>query len=514
MEENITPVDHVRSRALDSVARFASKPENVFIVFWIIAAVVAAVFARPGTGFDEGFHIARSEQIAEGVFLPQEVNREECDETILTYSDTYKDRKFYGGQVDAAIYEMLVHARDFEVAFAASGSDASTLSCPGWTDSAFEMTNEVGSGSTVTWSYSNSSKNSPLCYFPYAVGFLFARLVTTSAWGTIAIMRIFGLLVFGALIYLAVRKCPFGKWILVALALSPNSVTANSMVTADAMTSAFTFLYLAVLLRFFVSDEPSRRDWCLLAVSLCGLALMKLPYICFGLMLFVAVGVNPSLRDRSSLIRFTAIGVGALVLLGVWTLLTKDVETYIIWGDLGIDTKLQSQYMLSHPIEAFAAIWRAIIYGDLGLFDVSGYSLYPVPSWATSALYLLAFLAECQKPVTVCRPKIVAASLLGVSALAILALGAALYLTFTAVGSLVVDGIQPRYYVPILFPVMLGLYLLFMGKSFVKDAGKHSICAAESESLSRYACPHVSILVICLLMLYLYYRVYRIWLPF
>ena len=514
MEENITPVERVRPRALDVLAAFASKPENVFIVFWLIAAVTAAVFARPGTGFDESMHIARAEQIAEGVFLPQEVSRDDCDIEITNCVDTYKDLKLYGGQTDTALYDIFLAAHDLDKAYAAGETDLGDLSLPAWTDPAFAIDTEVGSGSTVTWAFPNTAINSPLVYLPHAVGFWFARLVTTSAWGAISLMRIFGILAFGALVYLAIRKCPFGKWIMVAIALSPSSVTVYSMVSADTMTTAFLFLYLAVLLRFLVSEAPSRSDWGLLAVGLCGLALLKMPYICFGLMLFVAVGVNPSLRDRSSLIRFTVVGVAALVLFGAWTLCTRGIATYTIWGDRGIDTGLQSQYMLSHPIQTLAAIWRTLMDGDFGLFDVSGYSLYGVPTWVTAALYLLAFLAECQAQVTIHRPKAVAASLLGVSLLAVLALGVALYLTFTAVGALLVDGFQPRYYTPLLFPAMLGFYLPFMGKPFAKTSGKHSLYVADGGSLSRYARPCVPILVTCLLLLYMYYRVYRIWLPF
>jgi uncharacterized membrane protein len=328
-------------------------------------------------------------------------------------------------------------------------------------------------------------------------------------------MCIFGIVAFCALLYLAIKICPFGKWVMMAVAFSPNSIAVNSMVSAGTMTTAFLLLYLTVLLRFFVSSTPSRSDWGLLAVSLCGLVVLKMPYICFGLMLFVAVGVNPSLRNLSSLARLTAIGVG-LALFGAWTLRTRGVATYIIWGDLGIDSTQQSQYMLSRSLETLAAIGNTIIDGDLGLFQANCYMefLNSVPSWTTFVLYILAFLAECQEPATVCRPKSVAASLLGLSPIAVLALGAALYLMFTAPSAQMVEGIQSRYYGPLLFPVMLGIYLLFMGKPLARATDKHSAAITSDGLTARYSRSCVPILVVCLMLLYMYYLLYCDWLPF
>ncbi len=500
-------------RLFGAIGSFFAKPENVFIIAWLIVAVCAAVFARPMTGFDEAMHIARAEQVAEGGLLPQEISVEDCDTSLVLVADVHRDRKLYGGQTDSAIYELLKIALDCNREFAISGSGMGDgVGFPAWSDPLFATSGEVGSGSKVTWPFPNTALNSALAYLPHALGFWFARLVTTSPWATISCMRVFGVLAFGAIVYLAIKKCPFGKWLMVAVALSPNSVTVNSMVSADTMTNAFMLLYLAIVLRFLVQEKPGKGDWALLAVSLCGLALLKMPYICFGLLLFVLVGVKPSLRDAVSLKRFTVIGVGALLLFGAWVLCTRGIESYVIWGDNGIDPDMQSTYVMAHPLSLVAAILRTILGGDFGLYDVSGYDLSAVPLWATSALYLFAFLAECRAPAAVPRPRIVAASLIGITLLAVLAVGLALYLTFTAVGGDTVSGLQPRYFLPLLFPMMVGVYLWFIGQEALDTVGTRAF-NPDGSVAGRYGKPCIAIIAMVILMLCLYYRVYGIWLP-
>lgn len=516
MEGNIVSSCSAHPRFRGAISSFVAKPENLFIAFWLVIGLCASVFARPWTGLDEGMHIARAEQIAEGVFLPEEVSIEECDVSLVNITDTYKSHKFYGGKTDSAIFELLQICMDCNRAITSGGSSfGEGISFPAWTDSSFAVTQKVGDAK-VTWPFPNASLNSPLSYLPYALGFFFARLVTSSPWGTIAIMRIFGTVIFGAVVYFSIKKCPFGKWLMVAAALSPNSISVNSMVSADVLTNAFVYLYFAYILRFLVNKSFSIADWAALASSLCGMALLKMPYICFGLLLFVVVGVNPSLRSRRALLYFAIIGFGALALFLAWSLLSHGIESYVIWGKEGIDQELQKLYVLSHPLAALAAIVRPLLTMDCGLFGISGYELGSVPVWATSALYLFAFLAESMNPVRMARPRILAYCLFAIVLFAVLVIGLALYLTFTAVGAQIADGIQPRYFLPLLFPVMLTFYLLFICRDSEESAVAAMPVAGSEEGclLHRYGRVCVPVLMVLILMLYLYFRVYAAWLPF
>lgn len=510
MREPITqPAEQYRPLC-ETLTAFIARPENVFIIFWLMIALCAAIFSRPWTGLDEGMHIARVEQIAEGGFLPQEVSADELDTSITAIPEPYIDHKIYGGQTDSSIYELLIIASGVN-----SDRINGGISFPAWSDSAFITKGTVGSGTKVTWAFPNASLNSPFVYLPHALGFLFARIVTTSPWATIAFMRVFGVLAFGALGYLAVKKCPFGKWLIVAVLLSPNSVSVNSMVSADVMTNAFVMLYLVFVLRFLTRRSFSRREWIALAVSLCGVALAKMPYICFGLLLFVLVGANPSLRTRSAVLRLAAIGFGSLMLLLLWSLFTKGIESYVIWGKFGVDQVLQKQYVIAHPLSALAAIVRTLLNNDLGLFTVSGYDLGGFPCWAAFALYLLAFMVESKNQVRIAHPRIVSLCLLVLVFISMFAIGLALYLTFTDVGSSIVDGVQSRYFLPLLYPTFVALHLVFVGQELSEEGGESNFLTTGETKLELkcYKQPCGPILIILILMACLYFRVYAIWMP-
>ena len=70
------------SRLFDAKDHFASKLRKVFTMFWVVVAMCAPVWP-PAPGFDEESHIARAEQIAEGGFLLQELDFNDCDIRLM-----------------------------------------------------------------------------------------------------------------------------------------------------------------------------------------------------------------------------------------------------------------------------------------------------------------------------------------------------------------------------------------------------------------------------------------------
>src|ERR1044071_1862749 len=90
--------------------------------------------------------------------------------------------------------------------------------------------------------------------------------------------RFAGLLSYLILIWLALRWIPFGKWILVVLALSPMALFQAATVTPDAISNGIGFLFIAGTLQLAKSEEI---DWkkcgtLILLVSLLFLAKVNL----------------------------------------------------------------------------------------------------------------------------------------------------------------------------------------------------------------------------------------------
>ena len=398
-------------------------------------------------------HIARAEQIARGGVLPQEVSIDDIDTSIVGVVDAYKGYSIYGGETDTAIYELLAKGALYR-----NSEHSGAIVFPGWNHPELSVTTRVGE-STTTWAFPNASLNSPLAYLPHIIGYWLARLVTDSPWATIALMRVFGVVAYGAIAYTAIGKIPIAKWLLFAIAISPNAVLSNSLVSADTMTVSLSFLFIAMIVRFCMSDFVAQKsDWILLGLSLCSLGLLKLPYVCLGLLLPLIVVVNKKYRDKVSLARFAAIGMLTLALLFLWQSCTSGVQSYVIWGDTGTDSTAQIRSMLAHPFSAAKAICGTFMTGSFGLLADPKNPKLPV--WPVIALFFCAFLCESRRrPVVECR-NVIAYAFFAVSMLGSLVVCAALYLTFTEVGGSAVKGVQPRYYLPFLLLALIALYML------------------------------------------------------
>lgn len=470
--------------------------------FWLAIGLTMAILCKPWMGCDEGMHIARAEQIARGGVCPQQVSVDEIDTSITGVVDAYRDCAIYGGQTDSAIYELLAKS-------VSDSADATTF--PGWNDSQFYVDMQVGE-STVTWAFPNTSLNSPLAYLPHVVGYWFARLVTDSPWVTIALMRVFGVVAYGAIVYLAIRMIPFAKWLLFAIAVSLNSVLINSLVSADTMTASLSFLFVAMVMRFCGNGFKAQRlDWLLLGLSLCALGLLKLPYVLLGLLLFLIVAVNRDFRDRASLLRFVTIGLASLALLFLWQSCASGVQSYTIWGDIGADSMAQMRFMIAHPLSAFKAILSTFVSDSFGLFlQVPNF-----PVWPIIALFFCAFLVEGRERIAVEHRKGIACMFLAVSMLGCLTVCAALYLTFTEVGASKVDGVQVRYYLPFLLLALISLYLLCScSDPEEKPSDRHLPINSGSVMLvGRYKSICVPMVVCTVFMALFYIRYCITWFP-
>ena len=111
-----------------------------------LAFVVGALYALcvpVGAGPDEPMHVARVEQLAEGQLLPLVVDTNDLDTTLVApTSDRYVA---YGGETDAALYELLVQG-DLTYSGIAAGLDSEDLAFPTWEDARLSTDAEMGGG--------------------------------------------------------------------------------------------------------------------------------------------------------------------------------------------------------------------------------------------------------------------------------------------------------------------------------------------------------------------------------
>ena len=460
---------------------------------------------------DEATHVARAQQIAQGVFLPQEVSVEEIEIFPGVVIEEYSQERIFGGLVDRSMYDLLRIGSGI-VDKGAKDASAIQLSSPYWADEAFADIGSLGEGEVI-WAFPNTSVNSPLCYIPYSIAYFFATPFISNPVLVLVLMRLLGVITYGLLVRFAIKNAPFGNNTMAFLALLPNCIAVCSMVSADMMTVAVSFVFFSYLLRaLFHYKRLMRKDFVAFGASLCVLALLKMPYIIFGLGLILVFVLNRLWTDKREIAKFASMGGLALCLFFAWQYVIRGINTYVIWGIPGIDSHAQLLYVFENFPLNLSITLSNIFSLDLGLLGANAYCVKNFPSW------LVVIVAACAVSVDVrdlprCQSKrTVAICLLLVSCFVMLIINLALYLTFTPVGDSQVRGVQSRYYVPTLIPLFISLILLC---SKDRTDGRASECVANSteNALANTGIVTAPMAVLFVLMFAFALRMFSIWLP-
>ena len=273
--------------------------------------------------------------------------------------------------------------------------------------------------------------------------------------------RIAGLLSYLLLSWLAVRLIPHGKWLLAVLIVSPMAVFQASTISADTISNGIGFFFVGASLAIARAKEIAWKECLLLLALLALLFVGKVNLIFLGLLPFVLLP-PARFRPRYGYLLLAAAALGLLLIEVVgWNVVAYSMFTRALQG---ANPRDQLLFILADPL-LFASIIARDIWTNTpaymrGWVGVYGYNYWPVPA-LTYVLYPLAVLMGLWQSDSQSTPdkrtRIVLASLFVVGFLLSIV---SLYVAFTPARSLVVAGVQGRYFtviMPLLFLAILGL---------------------------------------------------------
>lgn len=301
--------------------------------------------------------------------------------------------------------------------------------------------------------FPNSSAYSPVPYLPSVVGLRVAELVGGSLGLAVLSMRLANLLVYTAIVWLAVwslRATRF-RWLVFCVALLPMSVYDAAMVTADTLTNALAILLSALVVKaVFLRRELSRAESILLLASAVLTPLAKPTYAVLALLVLAVP------RELLSVPRIAARGsvAAGIVLCGAWALLASGVDTAMQYmrPDAVLNPRTQIDAMVLHfPRFAVTAVRTVAHLGDdyLNQFVGSlGIVYLPAPLSAVLCWTLAAVLAAGHaERLAASRRQWLA--VLAVVAFNVVAVFVAEWVEWSRVGAPVIEGVQGRYFIPL-----------------------------------------------------------------
>ena len=203
-------------------------------------------------------------------------------------------------------------------------------------------------------------------YLPQAIGILVAKLLDLNVIWMLWLGRIFNLLCYAGLVSLAIKKTPYLKIPLIAVACIPITIYQAASVSIDSMIFGLGILAVAYYIFMSQADRSSlnQKEIIIFSTICLLLGLCKLPYLAFIFLLLFVPRDNFENKKYMALIYLLCIGCIAVVGL-LWShysqpLLLHSWRSYYTQ----INSTQQINFIIHHPFNILT-FFKQIFTNDL-----------------------------------------------------------------------------------------------------------------------------------------------------
>jgi len=440
------------------------KPGAFFLLVALVVGTVIVVVLPPFRGPDEAAHVFRVYQLTSGSVLLQKGTTEDGHDGL-------------GYAIPDAIQRTNI------AAFQEKGDSLTDRM-----HALYKAGTKKTTDTTQFQTFEGAGIYPPTSYANYLPASAVMKALKTNAYVYILLLRLSGLLICIALIYMAIRIIPFGKWLLVAIGLLPMSLHQMSVVSADGLIIASSILFCAVILylrKTYDTFGVNKRKTLLMVVTLTVLAVILSSKPGYWPILFLLFLVPPSPKElfRKPAVVLTMVAAFAACLFLVWFAfisVNNQSDTKHFFEQANYHSKLVSKHQVLHqavnpvslgerfietyviqpyypriPKDFIANFQPSFIFDTFtGVFG--SLEAYP-PSWMAVTVVSSLFIAFSVEPVALGVGKLrkydrLISLLLMVAGAGMLSL--IFWLSWTAEDMPFIFGLQGRYFLPIL-PLLL-----------------------------------------------------------
>lgn len=418
------------------------KVENIFLFLAVTFGLLYMVFIPVGRVPDEQNHFLRAYEISKG-HLVSDKSADGVGGRTLTndVSEIFKANKEYINYED--VMKHLSVKKSTEESFMA---------------------------------FPNMSLYSFVCYIPQTTGILIGRILHLPTLWIAYLGRLFNLATWIAIMYFTIKHIPFKKLVVLSFAFLPMSLQEACSLSADALTNAIAFALIGFVfyMKYTKKEVMNKKEFitmCLLAIIM---SMCKIVYLPICLVLFLI----PKERFHSNKDKYKKIillAVAVIVLNLVWLAISS---SYLIEFRTGVDPANQVKYILSNPIDYIQILFNTL-YDRITLyvFNIVGFSLcYFDVNLSYLYIYLYLILGTYLM-IMDADDRIDAKDkgmMLFVIISCILLMFTSLYVQWTAVGETIIDGVQGRYFIPLLIPLAVLCNNKIKTKLSMSNLGKYA----------------------------------------
>ena len=288
-----------------------------------------------------------------------------------------------------------------------------------------------------------------------------SRMFGASFYETYLIGEYAMLVVYAFVCFFAMRKLNSGKMILAVVALLPTGMFLATNYSYDYWVTCFSLLGMS----YFISELQKPNEAMSVKDTLImtgAFAIASLPKLIYATLLVIPFFMKKNNLPKSEKKKYYGICVGVIVILIVMLAIVALQEVAgpgDVRGGSDVSPVGQIIYILKNPfIYAYDLLKFIISYlapHNANQYMVH-YAYFGVGSFAYVILALMAFVTftdkeECDRYSATWLMRGVSVLVFGVS---IVLIATSLYVAYTPVGHRTINGCQPRYLIPLLFPLL------------------------------------------------------------
>ncbi len=400
------------------------KKENLFLIIGAIFGLLLAFLNLPLRSYDEHAHFWKAYEVSMGNFTSNS-NKGTIPKAV--YATVIDENGLYHIENNTYSYQEVLETIDEGI-----NPEDGTYINPG----------------TV-------SNLSPFGYLPQAIGILLARIMQLSPTLIAIAGRITNLIAYLLCIYFAIKLIPKEKWknILIVIALLPMSLLVAASLSPDAVIIATLTLAIAYILHLkYVKEKVTWKDIILLGILFMIPAICKIVYILAAGLFFILPKSKFRTNKEYYILALIMVMIIALPIL-IWNRLTQDMV------QIAIRTNQPEQiyFTLSNLIrDAYTA-------GNTLYNNTEEYIYTMIGGWFTPHIVNFIFVVfmllatfhkdNNQENIYLNKKDKIIISIIVLAIIALIFGG--MYVGFTRAESTIVEGVQGRYFIPILALILI-----------------------------------------------------------
>ncbi|QNM06874.1 DUF2142 domain-containing protein [Qiania dongpingensis] len=275
--------------------------------------------------------------------------------------------------------------------------------------------------------------------------------------------RLGGLLLYSLIMALAIKILPVGKRLLTMVGLMPTPMFLACCYSYDAVVIAFVSLGLSILLREALAKEGT-FSWTNYFVAMACLVWGILPKAVYAPLVLTGLLIPASKFKDNRQKWLMRAGILFFFLALMSTFVLPSLLSPSSYGDSrggDVSVALQMKNILTQPLSYIKVLTRNV-WRSLPSYLIGGGAFQILGHWGIAGFGSVTMIFSCfavltdssgnEEEVLSRKNKIV---LFVISLMTVVLIWTAFYLTYTVPGSSTIEGVQGRYFLPVLLPLFL-----------------------------------------------------------